>query len=322
MPYISTEALVGAALIVVLAFGYQYTSTPNTDGSQSASKKNKKNKKKKSKGGAADEPSSIPASEIESDAPQSTKKNKGKGKGKNVAAVAPVVQVVKAPSPSPSPTPTPEPVAAPSFADAAAGGQSKPSKPRTLAEKLVPKPRKTKVDDMLEPEDRAPHLARVMKIAPTAPPPSAFASNDRVEKFEDDYEDSDSDSGSATEDTPAPAPGAKRQDDGWNVVAAKKKPVSIGIGGSSAPVVHNTYDGQTKIQRKNQKKNEVKKAAKADAEADRLRRLAMHKRDLERERINEIYSQSKQKKVTKQFGKVVGGGSTASVSDSGKLVWD
>jgi hypothetical protein len=58
--------------------------------------------------------------------------------------------------------------------------------------------------------------------------------------------------------------------------------VSIGIGGSSAPVVHNTYDGQTKIQRKNQKKNEVKKAAKADAEADRLRRLAMHKRDLER----------------------------------------
>lgn len=38
----------------------------------------------------------------------------------------------------------------------------------------------------------------------------------------------------------------------------------------------------TKLQRKNQKKAEMKKAAKEAEEADRLRRLAMHKRDLER----------------------------------------
>lgn len=38
----------------------------------------------------------------------------------------------------------------------------------------------------------------------------------------------------------------------------------------------------TKLQRKNQKKAEAKKVAKADEEADRLRRLAMHKKNLER----------------------------------------
>jgi len=38
----------------------------------------------------------------------------------------------------------------------------------------------------------------------------------------------------------------------------------------------------TKIQKKNAKKAEAKKEAKAAEEADRQRRLAMHKRDLER----------------------------------------
>ena len=37
----------------------------------------------------------------------------------------------------------------------------------------------------------------------------------------------------------------------------------------------------TKVQRKNAKKAEAKKAAKAADEADRLRRLAMHKKELE-----------------------------------------
>ncbi len=38
----------------------------------------------------------------------------------------------------------------------------------------------------------------------------------------------------------------------------------------------------TKIQRKNAKKSEAKKAAKAADEADRQRRLAVHKRDIEK----------------------------------------
>lgn len=62
------------------------------------------------------------------------------------------------------------------------------------------------------------------------------------------------------------------------------EPVSLSIGGSPAPYKHSsdTSDGLTKLQRKNQKKAEAKKAARAEEEADRLRRLAMHKRDLER----------------------------------------
>lgn len=64
---------------------------------------------------------------------------------------------------------------------------------------------------MLAPEDRAPHLARVMKITPDRPP--AAPSHSSEDQYEVDY----SDSGAST-----PA----RQDDGWNVVAAKKSAFS------------------------------------------------------------------------------------------------
>jgi hypothetical protein len=56
---------------------------------------------------------------------------------------------------------------------------------------------------MLEPEDRPPHLARVMRVVQPA----------KVEKFADDYASSE------WSDEP-------RQDDGWNVVAAKKSACS------------------------------------------------------------------------------------------------
>ncbi len=58
--------------------------------------------------------------------------------------------------------------------------------------------------------------------------------------------------------------------------------MSIGGGGSSAPARVSANEPLTKIQRKNQKKAEMKRAAKEAEEADRLRRLAAHKRDLER----------------------------------------
>lgn len=60
--------------------------------------------------------------------------------------------------------------------------------------------------------------------------------------------------------------------------------MSLSIGGSSGLVASNPHskDGLTKIQRKNAKKSEMKKAQREADEADRLRRLASHKRDLER----------------------------------------
>lgn len=64
---------------------------------------------------------------------------------------------------------------------------------------------------MLAPEDRAPQLARVMKITPEHDPAV------KLPKFEDDYVEDTTDSGVST-----PARG-----DGWNVVAAKKSGPSV-----------------------------------------------------------------------------------------------
>lgn len=78
----------------------------------------------------------------------------------------------------------------------------------------------------------------------------------------------------------------------------------------------------TKLQKKNAKKSEANKAAKAEEETERLGRLAMHKKDLEREKINAIYNQS-QKKGSTGTGQTSGSvGGTATVDAKGNLVWD
>lgn len=67
---------------------------------------------------------------------------------------------------------------------------------------------------MLEAHDQAPQLARVMKIVPKGGvPPPAVHHTDTTSEFEDDWE-SGQDS--------APDVPRVREDDGWNVVAAKK----------------------------------------------------------------------------------------------------
>lgn len=145
MPYVSTEALIGAGLVVLLAFGYQHiTSTaPNATGAAAASKKKNKKNKKKSK---TDDAPSATVSEIESDAPH-VAKGKGKKKATPVpVALAPVTD--KAPEKPPSAPVSQEAAPPASFASAAGGSTPKaPTKPKTLAEKLVPKPRKTRVDE-------------------------------------------------------------------------------------------------------------------------------------------------------------------------------
>jgi hypothetical protein len=113
MPYISTEALVGAALVVGLALGYQYIPLPSSlasSGGASSSKSKKKNKKKSSK-------ASNPSATVTDGSRQD------------------------------SPTPVDHGLKAEGKEDAAKVDPSIAQKPKTLAQKLAPQPRKTKVDE-------------------------------------------------------------------------------------------------------------------------------------------------------------------------------
>lgn len=146
MPYVSTEALVGAALLVVLAFGYQHITISGTD-TTSPAKKKKKNNKKKGKWAVTEDAAPITVASG-SEAETKSSKNKKKNKGKQQAAA-------KESQPTPPPATTPQPSAPEpdsdepkSFAEAAQeDGPQEPRKPKMLAEKLLPKPRKTKVDE-------------------------------------------------------------------------------------------------------------------------------------------------------------------------------
>lgn len=147
MPYISTEALIGGALLIVLALGYQYL--PQTTSSSSTSKSKKKNKKK----------TKTPIEqELGKAGPISTGGGAKKGKkGKQTSAGIPngngareqdsrdTSQPPSAPS-QPETLGTKQAAQSPSFA-AVASASSQTAKPKTLAERIAPKPRKTKVDE-------------------------------------------------------------------------------------------------------------------------------------------------------------------------------
>ncbi|KAH7106096.1 hypothetical protein BKA62DRAFT_688831 [Auriculariales sp. MPI-PUGE-AT-0066] len=142
---------------------------------------------------------------------------------------------------------------------------------QTLAERLIPRAPRTKVDDMLEtPQD--PSLARVMRIAPGPGEIPATGSWG-------DYEDV------STEDVGT--------DDGFTpVVKARSKqriarqPSDLSTSSSSAPAVRSS-DAQTKKQRQNALKKELQKGEKQALEAERLATLAKHRQD---RKMDEIYS--------------------------------
>jgi len=124
MPYISTEALVGGAILVALALGYQYIPLPSSAASETSSgssKKKNKNKKKSGKGSTGGEGQNgiVEAAK---------QQDEGKGKTTNGSVDKPT----------------------PKTGDSAANGQTAsaaPTKPKTLAQKLAPQPRKSKVDE-------------------------------------------------------------------------------------------------------------------------------------------------------------------------------
>jgi len=85
--------------------------------------------------------------------------------------------------------------------------------------------------------------------------------------------------------------------------------------GSSQSQSHKAPETLTKRQRQNAQKRDAQKALKAESEAERLATLSKHKRELERSKMIEQFSQ-------KGKGKSTGGGMKATVDEHGKLVWE
>lgn len=173
---------------------------------------------------------------------------------------------------------------------------------RTLAEKLVPKPKKTVVDDMLETPDY-PTLARVMRVQPlpNEKPASGFSWGD--------YEDVRVADGGGND--------ADGEDDGWGVVKSKRSKIERTASASQntqTPKQQRAPESLTKKQRQNANKRETQKAEKQAAEAQRLATLAKHTRELERSKMVEQYS--------KGGVKTTSGGMKASIDEHGKLVWE
>ncbi|KII87029.1 hypothetical protein PLICRDRAFT_55089 [Plicaturopsis crispa FD-325 SS-3] len=175
-----------------------------------------------------------------------------------------------------------------------------PDNVRTLAEKLVPKPRKTKVDDMLP--QTGPALARVMRVQPR--PDEKPAGGLSWGDYED-VEERAADGGD--------------EDDGWGVVKGKgsrklNAPTTGAQTASPAKAASSSTETLTKRQRQNAAKRDAARSAKAEADAVQAALLAQHKRELERERMKAQQSGGR--------SKLTSGGSTATVDGNGKLVWD
>lgn len=121
MPYISTEALVGAALLVVVALGYQYIPISTTgESSSGGSKSSKKKNKKKSKATGASSGEATSANGDSTTAITSALTEKPSIKQNGGAEQA----------------------------ESSSSSKAEPkTKPKTLAQKIAPQPRKTKVDE-------------------------------------------------------------------------------------------------------------------------------------------------------------------------------
>lgn len=176
---------------------------------------------------------------------------------------------------------------------------------RTLAEKLVPKPRRTGVEDMLQKPD-VPTLARVMRVV---------SQTDEIPAQESTWENYED--GAMSHTTVNDADG--EDEGGWDIVKGKnhsRNPGTTLNPQQTTPLLPqpSADRAMTKKQRQNAKKREILKVAKAEAEAIRLEGLATHKRGLERQRIIELSRSG--------GGKRPSGGMQAVVDDRGKLVWE
>ncbi|KAF8832524.1 hypothetical protein F5879DRAFT_943572 [Lentinula edodes] len=178
-----------------------------------------------------------------------------------------------------------------------------------LAKRLLPKPRKTGVEDMLARSDY-PSYSRVMRVQPGDKPAAGFSWGD--------YEDVVGGDGPSGEPD-ADGAEADREDDGWGVVKRGGRPknkVSTSFE-QTVPTSRTATAPETmnKRQRQNAARREAEKSAKADSERERIAALARHQRELDSARMEAQYGKSGGKKTTS-------GGMKAVIDEKGKLVWD
>ncbi|GJJ11380.1 hypothetical protein Clacol_005612 [Clathrus columnatus] len=164
--------------------------------------------------------------------------------------------------------------------------------PKTLAEKLLPKGRKTEVDDILE-TPNYPELSRVMRINSSPQqqqPATGFSWGD--------YEDANDVRGMDADG---------EEDGGWDVVVTKSR----GKAKHSRPVqADKAVETKTKKQRQREAKKEAEKAGRDEAERQRLETLGKHQREREKALMEEQFGK-KAKKAS--------GGMTAVVDARGNL---
>ncbi|KAI3615526.1 hypothetical protein WG66_011825 [Moniliophthora roreri] len=179
---------------------------------------------------------------------------------------------------------------------------------RSLAERLLPKPRKTGVDDMLETPDY-PTLSRVMRIQPQPgeKPAKGFSWGD----YEDVIEQGTSKSGGY--DGGGETGEGEDDDEGWGVVKSRGRPRPVRASTSqTSQTAQKAPETLTKKQRQNKARREAEKAAKSEFNAQQERTLAQNRA----KRIEEEYKQQNMSKKT------VSGGMSASIDSRGKLIWD
>ncbi|GAW09345.1 protein [Lentinula edodes] len=175
-----------------------------------------------------------------------------------------------------------------------------------LAKRLLPKPRKTGVEDMLARSDY-PSYSRVMRVQPGDKPAAGFSWGD--------YEDVVGGDGPSGEPD-ADGAEADREDDGWGVVKRGGRPknkVSTSFE-QTVPTSRTATAPETmnKRQRQNAARREAEKSAKADSERERIAALARHQRELDSARMEAQYGKSGGKKTTS-------GGMKAVIDEKGKL---
>ncbi|KAG6860824.1 hypothetical protein C0995_007155 [Termitomyces sp. Mi166 len=176
---------------------------------------------------------------------------------------------------------------------------SNPEQRRPLAERMLPKPRRTGVESMLETPDHA-TLSRVMRVQPQADERSAlgFSWGDYEEAHDADVDGEDDNAG-------------------WDVVKSRRPRTtrpSASEPSTSQSQQKKAPETLTKRQRQNAARREAQKVMKEEAEHERRATLARHQRELENERMKE--------QARGKGGKKVSGGMMAVVSESGKLVWE
>ncbi|KAG9042092.1 hypothetical protein FS837_011363 [Tulasnella sp. UAMH 9824] len=164
-------------------------------------------------------------------------------------------------------------------------GRGESNSMQALAGKIGHLKPKTQVDDMLPPE---PTISRVMRVE-SAPDDDLLHSTD-----------------------------ADADEEGWGIVRRRRASPNPASTPTAEPAL--SGDELTKDQRRREARKDATKAAKADAEADRLKKLAQHKKEQEKAKIEAM--RKKELSAPKKGKESKLGGGMKLVVQDGKTVFE